>query len=96
VHPQTVALGWREATQLARKALEAMADDNANDPVAFRQDLVRRKEGREGGREGGMRESIPTHTVTEALNFQFSPPLPPSPPPFLEFEFVTITLSIGP
>ncbi|KAM3568305.1 hypothetical protein VYU27_009571, partial [Nannochloropsis oceanica] len=40
VHPQTVALGWREATQLARKALEAMADDNANDPVAFRQDLV--------------------------------------------------------
>uniref|UniRef100_I2CP43 CCT-beta n=1 Tax=Nannochloropsis gaditana (strain CCMP526) TaxID=1093141 RepID=I2CP43_NANGC len=40
LHPQTVAQGWREATILARKALEGLAEDHADDPVAFRQDLI--------------------------------------------------------
>jgi hypothetical protein len=45
-----VAQGWREATILARKALEGLAEDHADDPVAFRQDLVRER-GKEGGKK---------------------------------------------
>ena len=40
IHPQTIAAGWRMASQIARKELEAMTMDNSADPVAFKEDLL--------------------------------------------------------
>jgi len=40
VHPQTIAHGWREATSIARKALEDLAEDNCADEAKFKEDLI--------------------------------------------------------
>lgn len=40
IHPQVIAQGWRQACGIARKALDGMAEDNGNNAVAFRQDLI--------------------------------------------------------
>merc|ERR1719412_920325 len=40
IHPQTIVAGWRQATKVARAALEAAAKDNSNDDVKFREDLM--------------------------------------------------------
>ena len=39
IHPQTIVAGWRNATKVARDALEAQAKDNGNDEEKFRKDL---------------------------------------------------------
>ena len=41
LHPQTIIRGWRDATQVAIKALENAATDHSNSPEEFRKDLVR-------------------------------------------------------
>lgn len=40
LHPQLIAEGYREATVVARAALEAAATDNSKDEEAFRHDLL--------------------------------------------------------
>ncbi|KAH8915935.1 hypothetical protein BT69DRAFT_1288200 [Atractiella rhizophila] len=40
LHPQTIIEGFRIAAKAALAALEEAADDNANDPEKFRQDLM--------------------------------------------------------
>jgi len=40
IHPQTIIAGWREATKVAQKALEAAAIDNSKDDGKFREDLM--------------------------------------------------------
>ncbi|CAM9384829.1 unnamed protein product, partial [Discosporangium mesarthrocarpum] len=40
LHPQTIIQGWRLATGLARRVLEESAEDNASDPVKFKEDLM--------------------------------------------------------
>merc|ERR1712141_348466 len=40
IHPQTIVAGWRKATQVARKVLEANALDHGGDPEKFREDLM--------------------------------------------------------
>ena len=40
IHPQTIIAGWRQATDVARKALEDFAVDNSKDTNAFREDLL--------------------------------------------------------
>ena len=40
IHPQTIAAGWRMATQAAHEALEASAKDNSKDPEQFKCDLM--------------------------------------------------------
>jgi len=39
IHPQTIVAGWRNATKVAREALEAQAKDNGDDDEKFRKDL---------------------------------------------------------
>ncbi|CAD6208053.1 GSCOCG00010327001-RA-CDS [Cotesia congregata] len=40
IHPQTIIAGWRDATQVAREALEASAIDNSADFERFCEDLL--------------------------------------------------------
>jgi len=40
IHPQTIVAGWREATKVARAALEAQAKDHGDDAEKFRNDLL--------------------------------------------------------
>merc|ERR1719262_1966687 len=40
IHPQTIISGWRQASKVAQKALEAAAIDNSEDEVKFREDLM--------------------------------------------------------
>lgn len=40
VHPMTIVDGWRDATKVARAALEASAMDHSADPELFKQDLL--------------------------------------------------------
>lgn len=40
VHPMTIVDGWREATKVARAALEASSQDHKDDPEAFKEDLL--------------------------------------------------------
>ncbi|XP_034193549.2 chaperonin containing TCP1 subunit 2 [Osmia lignaria lignaria] len=40
IHPQTIIAGWREATNVARKALQNTATDNSADPERFYEDLT--------------------------------------------------------
>ncbi|XP_038116872.1 T-complex protein 1 subunit beta [Culex quinquefasciatus] len=40
LHPQTIIAGWRAATQAARSALIAAAQDNSKDADRFREDLM--------------------------------------------------------
>lgn len=40
LHPQTIISGWRKATEVARKALEASALDHGNDEAKFSEDLL--------------------------------------------------------
>ncbi|XP_029051313.1 T-complex protein 1 subunit beta [Osmia bicornis bicornis] len=40
IHPQTIIAGWREATNVARKALQNAATDNSADPERFYEDLT--------------------------------------------------------
>ena len=40
IHPMTIVAGWRQAVQIARKALEGAAVDNSADEVQFREDLM--------------------------------------------------------
>mmetsp|Transcript_27575 Transcript_27575/g.73524 ORF Transcript_27575/g.73524 Transcript_27575/m.73524 type:complete len:536 (-) Transcript_27575:129-1736(-) len=41
MHPQVIIKGYRLALATARETLEAMAQDNGSDPVAFREDLLK-------------------------------------------------------
>jgi len=40
IHPQIIIEGWRESADVARKALEDSAQDNAANPEKFREDLL--------------------------------------------------------
>eukprot|EP01064_Diplonema_japonicum_P037784 TRINITY_DN896_c0_g1_i1.p1 TRINITY_DN896_c0_g1~~TRINITY_DN896_c0_g1_i1.p1 ORF type:complete len:577 (+),score=191.11 TRINITY_DN896_c0_g1_i1:60-1733(+) len=40
LHPQTIIEGWREAAEVAKKALEASAVNHFSDPETFRKDLI--------------------------------------------------------
>uniref|UniRef100_A0A8C0SIY2 CCT-gamma n=1 Tax=Canis lupus familiaris TaxID=9615 RepID=A0A8C0SIY2_CANLF len=40
IHPQTIIMGWREATKAARQALLNSAVDHGSDEVKFHQDLM--------------------------------------------------------
>lgn len=40
MHPQTVIRGWRKAVDVAKKALNEVAEDNGGDPEKFRKDLI--------------------------------------------------------
>merc|ERR1712062_920323 len=40
IHPQTIAAGWRQATKVARQALESSAKDHGEDAEKFRNDLM--------------------------------------------------------
>merc|ERR1712166_1365349 len=40
IHPQTIVAGFRQATEVARGALNNCAISNAADPIKFREDLV--------------------------------------------------------
>lgn len=40
IHPQTIVAGWRQATKVARKALEDQAKDHGDDVEKFREDLM--------------------------------------------------------
>merc|ERR1719412_3135004 len=40
IHPQTIIAGWRQATQVAREALEKAAKNNGEDEDKFREDLL--------------------------------------------------------
>jgi len=40
IHPQTIIAGWRKATDVARKALEASTLDNSKNLDSFREDLM--------------------------------------------------------
>jgi len=40
IHPMVIIAGFREAAEVARRRLEAIATDNGKDPAAFRNDLV--------------------------------------------------------
>uniref|UniRef100_A0A2K5Q097 T-complex protein 1 subunit beta n=1 Tax=Cebus imitator TaxID=2715852 RepID=A0A2K5Q097_CEBIM len=40
IHPQTIIVGWREATKAAREALLSSAVDHGSDEVKFHQDLM--------------------------------------------------------
>ncbi|KAM9312644.1 T-complex protein 1 subunit beta [Gastrophryne carolinensis] len=40
IHPQTIISGWRQATAVAREALEKAAVDHGNDDEKFRADLL--------------------------------------------------------
>ena len=40
VHPMTIVAGWRQAVNVARKALEGAAVDHGEDPDLFRTDLI--------------------------------------------------------
>jgi len=40
IHPQTIISGWRAATKVAQKALEAAAKDNSKDEEKFKEDLM--------------------------------------------------------
>ena len=40
VHPMTIVDGWREATKVAKQALDASSMDHSADPEAFKQDLL--------------------------------------------------------
>jgi len=40
IHPQTIIAGWRQATDVARKALEESAIDNSKNLEQFRNDLL--------------------------------------------------------
>lgn len=40
LHPQLIIEGYREASKVARAALESSAKDNSSDPEAFREDLL--------------------------------------------------------
>ena len=40
VHPMTIVDGWREATKVAKQALDASSMDHSEDPEAFKQDLL--------------------------------------------------------
>ncbi|CAD1471156.1 unnamed protein product, partial [Heterotrigona itama] len=40
IHPQTIIVGWRSATNVAREALKNAAADNSADPERFREDLL--------------------------------------------------------
>ncbi|KAL7642203.1 UNVERIFIED_CONTAM: hypothetical protein RMT77_006764 [Armadillidium vulgare] len=41
LHPQTIILGYRKATDIARETLTNSAKDNSNDPIAFKEDLLK-------------------------------------------------------
>ncbi|XRB13849.1 T-complex protein 1 subunit beta [Pseudoscourfieldia marina] len=41
IHPMTIIAGYREAVTVSRDYLEGLAMDNGEDPVAFRNDLLR-------------------------------------------------------
>lgn len=40
IHPQTIIRGWRKAIKVARETLEGAAEDNRDDAVKFRADMV--------------------------------------------------------
>merc|ERR550532_1054230 len=40
IHPQTIVAGWRQATKVARQALESSAKDHGEDAEKFRNDLM--------------------------------------------------------
>merc|ERR1719414_1600761 len=40
IHPQTIVAGWRQATKVARQALESSAKDHGDDADKFRNDLM--------------------------------------------------------
>jgi len=40
IHPQTIIAGWRQATKVAREALEKAAKNNGEDEDKFREDLL--------------------------------------------------------
>ncbi len=40
IHPQTIISGWREAREEARRVLQSLAVDHAQDSVAFKEDLL--------------------------------------------------------
>jgi T-complex protein 1 subunit beta len=40
LHPQVIIAGWRQATNIAREALENFAQDYSADPVVFRENLM--------------------------------------------------------
>merc|ERR1712061_57655 len=40
IHPQTIVAGWRQATKVARQALESSAKDHGEDADKFRNDLM--------------------------------------------------------
>merc|ERR1712213_119918 len=40
IHPQTIVAGWRQATKIARAALEGQAKDHGDDEEKFREDLM--------------------------------------------------------
>merc|ERR1719336_2664521 len=40
MHPQTIIRGWRRAVEVAKKALQDVAEDNGKDPEQFRKDLI--------------------------------------------------------
>merc|ERR1712209_43995 len=40
IHPQTIVAGWRQATKIARAALEEQAKDHGDDEEKFREDLL--------------------------------------------------------
>merc|ERR1719187_2084025 len=40
IHPQTIISGWRQATKVAREALEKAAKNNGEDEDKFREDLL--------------------------------------------------------
>uniref|UniRef100_A0A1L8DUA4 T-complex protein 1 subunit beta n=1 Tax=Nyssomyia neivai TaxID=330878 RepID=A0A1L8DUA4_9DIPT len=40
LHPQTIIAGWRQAVDVAREALTAVAQDNSGDAEKFREDLL--------------------------------------------------------
>lgn len=41
LHPQTIILGYRKATDIARETLTNSAKDNSNDPIVFKEDLLK-------------------------------------------------------
>merc|ERR1719315_684941 len=40
IHPQTIIAGWRQASKVAKEALEKSAIDHSNDEALFREDLL--------------------------------------------------------
>lgn len=40
IHPSTIIAGWRKAAQIARNALESIAENHHDDPTLFREDLL--------------------------------------------------------